>query len=266
MPFYNNDKCEEPAQVTLKTAGHKTFQITSSFWYQYPDGFTTKYRDGATGVQIRAHEGKSTTDLASVPSFLWGVLASYGPQLLPSLLHDQRCEDVRAAKARGEDGLFQMRSRADYEFRKALADVKVGRVRRRVFWTGVAMAKYLGYGRIRAVPLAAHIGVGVAALTGLVSSMFGTHWFGWETGDFGIVLGLTLIASVAWWRDWSLPIVAILAGPLLGAVIVFTYCVMFVVFFADGVVQTPAAIKKIWKAAIRTLRGTAAPITESPAA
>lgn len=263
MPFYRDHKCKDPAQVVLRTAGHKTFQITSSFWYQYPEGFSKKYRNGGTGVEVRTHRGKATTDLASVPSFLWGVLASYGPQLLPALLHDQRCEDIREAKLQGQHGLFRMRSKADYEFRKALADVGVGRVRRRVFWAGVAAGKYAGYGRFRCALLALHIGTGIGALCGLVLSRFGVHWFDWDTRDFGIVLALALIASAGWWRDWSLPVVAILAGPLLAAVVVFTYAVMFVVFFTDGVEQAPATIRKIWQAAARKLRGTPAPAAEA---
>lgn len=266
MPFYSNEECTEPARVTLRTAGHKTFQITSSFWYRYPESFTTKYLPGTEAVEVRAHQGKDTTDLASVPSFLWGVLASYGPQLLPALLHDQRCEDVRRAKRNGERGLFLMRSKADYEFRKALADVGVGRVRRRVFWAGVALGKYARHGRARGLLLLApHLAIGMAAMTGVVLSLFGVDWFGWDTRDLGIVLGAALIASAAWWRDWSLPVVAILAGPLLAALVVFTYAVMAVVFFTDGAEQTPVTVRKIWTAVVAKLRARRAPAVEQAA-
>ena len=33
--------------------------------------------------------------------------------------------------------------------------------------------------------------------------------------QFAIVLGASFVASAFWWRDWRLPVVAILAGPLL---------------------------------------------------
>lgn len=266
MPFYSNEECTEPAQVTLRTAGHKTFQVTSSFWYRFPEGFAKKYLPDSRAVEVLEHKGKDTTDLASVPSFLWGVLASYGPQLLPALLHDQRCEDVRKAKKRGRRGLFLMRSKADYEFRKALADVGVGRVRRRVFWAGVALGKYAHYGRVRGLLLLApHLAIGMAAMTGVVLSLFGVDWFGWDTRDLGIVLGAAVIASAAWWRDWSLPVVAILAGLLLAALIVFTYAVMAVVFFTDGVEQAPATIRKVWTAVAAKLTARKAPAVE-PAA
>jgi hypothetical protein len=32
------------------------------------------------------------TDLASVPPFLWGVIASYGHHTLPAILHDVLCD------------------------------------------------------------------------------------------------------------------------------------------------------------------------------
>jgi hypothetical protein len=132
-----------------------------------------------------------------------------------------------------------------------------------VFWAGVAAQKYAAYGRLRCALLGLHIGVGISALVGLVLSVFGRHWLGLDAREFGIVLGLALIASVGWWRDWSLPVVAILAGPLLAAVTVFTYVVVIVVFFTDGVEQAPATIRKIWNAAARKLKGTSGPAAEA---
>ncbi|WP_112263936.1 DUF1353 domain-containing protein [Lentzea terrae] len=269
MPFYKTNTCEETAQVTLETAGPKTFRIKEPFWYQYPEGFSKTYRNGDVGVEISAHEGETTTDLASVPSFLQGVLASYGPHLLPALLHDQRCEEIRAKKRKGEKGLFLKRSTADYEFRKALADVGVGPVRRRVFWAGVALGKYFSYGPHRCLLLLLHLSIGIAALAGLALTAFGVHWLGLDTLWFG-VLGFALVVSAFWGRDWSLPMIGILAGPLLISVILFTYAVMFVVFFWDGARQTPAAIrkarawiKKLWEGAARKVRGTSGPATEA---
>lgn len=270
MPFYKSAQSREPVQVTLETAGHKTFRIKEPFWYEYPEDFSKTYRNGDAGVEIKAHQGEATTDLASVPSFLWGVLASYGPQLLPALLHDQRCEEIRVEKRTGRNGLFLERSTADYEFRKALADVGVGPVRRRVFWAGVALGKYFSYGPHRCVLLLLHLSIGIAALVGLALTAFGVHWLGRNATWFLIVLGIALIASAVWVRDWSLPVVGILAGPLLISVILFTYAVMFVVFFWDGARQTPATIRKaragirkLWKAAGRKLRGVPAPAAKA---
>ncbi|GGM75184.1 hypothetical protein GCM10011609_08910 [Lentzea pudingi] len=265
MPFFSSKQCTEPAQAALKVLGDKTFQITSSFWYRIPAGFTKKYLPDSPLIEVRAHQGKATTDLASVPSFLWGVLASYGPHLMPALLHDQRCEDVRIAKKAGEGNPFLLRSKADYEFRKALAEAGVGRVRRRVFWAGVAFGKYLSYGRGRGLLLAPHVVIGMAAQVGLLLSLFGVRWMDREPRDFAVVLGLALLASAAWWRDWSLPFVAILAGPLLVSLIVFTYVVTIIVFFTDGAEQAPATIRKLWTALAAKLTARKAPAVE-PAA
>ncbi|MGW6441674.1 DUF1353 domain-containing protein [Lentzea sp. NPDC055074] len=252
MPFFSSRQCTEPAQVVLKAVGDKTFQITSAFWYRIPAGFTKKYLPDSPLIEVRAHQGKATTDLASVPSFLWGVLASYGPHLMPALLHDQRCEDVRLAKEAGEGDLFLLRGKADYEFRKALAESGVGRVRRRVFWAGVAFGKYLAYGRLRGLLLLApHVGIGIAAQVGLVLSLAGHGWLGLERRDFALVLALSLLASAAWWRDWSLPFTAILIGPLLVSLIVVTYVVTSIIFITDGAEKAPATIRRIWKALAR---------------
>lgn len=108
-------------------------------------------------------------------------------------------------------------------------------MRRRVFWVGVALGKYLAHGRARgALLLLPHIVIGMGALVGMVASMLGWHWFGWKTRQFAIVLGASLVASVFWWRDWRLPVVAILAGPLLIAAMLVSYGAESMVFITDG--------------------------------
>ncbi|MFD4669992.1 DUF1353 domain-containing protein [Lentzea sp. NPDC058450] len=232
MPFFKEENSVEAADVVLKVVGDKTFRLTKPFWYTYCKDVNKRYRYEGDGVQINAHVDPATTDLASVPTFLWGVLASYGRQLLPALLHDQRCEDVRKAL---KCCRFRMRSQADHEFHRALRDVGVGRMRRRVFWVGVALGKYWAYGRARCLLLLLpHVLIGLAGLAGLVASLLGFHWFGVEAREFGLVLGASLAASVFWWRDWRLPVVAILAGSLLIPVMIFTYGAACIVFFTDG--------------------------------
>ncbi|WP_129339338.1 DUF1353 domain-containing protein, partial [Cellulomonas endophytica] len=77
----------------------------------------------------------SVTDLASVPEALWGVLASYGRQTLPALLHDHRTglvAGVRTAPARR-----RARREADDLFLRTLEVQGSGPVRRRLLWAGV---------------------------------------------------------------------------------------------------------------------------------
>lgn len=108
----------------------------------------------------------NTTDLASVPGFLWGILAPYGRHLRPALLHDHRCAvaegvlpedaDNRDAAGRpmppGRTGV-QVRTEADDLFREALRSEGVGPARSWMFWTGVCFGRFWLYARWRALGL-----------------------------------------------------------------------------------------------------------------
>lgn len=78
------------------------------------------------------------TDLATVPPFLWGVVASYGRQTLPAILHDMLCyasalpEQPRAYRRAA-------RRAADAIFRDTLRDSGSGVVRRWLMWAGVRL-------------------------------------------------------------------------------------------------------------------------------
>lgn len=75
------------------------------------------------------------TDLASVPAVLWGVIASYGRQTLPAVLHDLLYEAARSApratRAR------RLRREADTLFRVTLRATGAGPVRQWLMWAGV---------------------------------------------------------------------------------------------------------------------------------
>lgn len=76
------------------------------------------------------------TDLATVPTILWGVVASYGRQTLPAIIHDQLCVVSREG---GPPSAFTHRARreADQVFLETLAQSGTGPVRRWLMWTGV---------------------------------------------------------------------------------------------------------------------------------
>lgn len=78
------------------------------------------------------------TDLATVPSFLWGVVASYGRQTLPAILHDMLCY---ASALPEQPPAYRRNARrlADALFRTTLADSGSGVVRRWIMWTGVRL-------------------------------------------------------------------------------------------------------------------------------
>ena len=84
-----------------------------------------------------------TTDLASVPKFLWGVVPSYGRHTLPALMHDTLCQEAETEQQeRPEVAPYSRfeRRRADQLFRVALADAaNMGLVRRWLMWAAVRL-------------------------------------------------------------------------------------------------------------------------------
>jgi hypothetical protein len=150
------------------------WQVRTSFGYRAEDGryFVVPAQTGDVGSR------GNSTDLASVPGFLWGILAPYGRQLRPAVLHDHRCDvadgvieddaDNRDAAGRPVPpgrSRTQLRTEADDLFREALRAEGVGPARSWMFWTGVAYGRFFLYARVRAIVLAAL--VFAAAVLGL---------------------------------------------------------------------------------------------------
>lgn len=114
------------------------FEVLGEFGYTSkapePGGVPVWRRSAVEHLVPRGME----TDLATVPSFLWGVVASYGRQTLPAVLHDMLCY---ASALPGQPPPYRRNSRrlADALFRTTLADSGSGVVRRWIMWTGVRL-------------------------------------------------------------------------------------------------------------------------------
>ena len=124
------------------------------------------------------------TDLASVPSFLWGVVASYGRQTLPALLHDMLCY---AAAQPDQPAAYRRRARrqADDLFRTTLRASGSGFVRRWLMWTAVRL-----FGRKSVAACFA-----LLVLAGLVELAPG---FTWQPVRYAIVVaGAALLMACA---------------------------------------------------------------------
>jgi hypothetical protein len=138
MPFVHEDGSEVTA-VSLLQRDARRFQLVSGFFYVEPD----------TGVryEIPAHDtsrppgpaGENSTDLASVPIFLWGLIPSYGLQTRAALLHDELSR--RANTLGGEDG-WRLRRQADRLFRVALLESEVPLLRALLMWCAVSADRY----------------------------------------------------------------------------------------------------------------------------
>ena len=116
------------------------FKVLSEFGYtsqppeQAADG-SSFWRPAAIEHRVPLH---MDTDLATVPSFLWGVVASYGRQTLPAILHDMLCY---GSQLPGQPRPFRRKARreADTLFRETLRDSGSGVVRRWLMWAGVRL-------------------------------------------------------------------------------------------------------------------------------
>jgi hypothetical protein len=190
MPFVTSEQDDTDPIVELAVVPPRRFRLLMGFGYRAEDG---SFWDVPT-------DGMST-DLASVPTPLWSLLASYGRQTRPALLHDhisgqaESLPDRRAA--------FDLRAQGDRLLRESLESEGVRSGSRRwTFWTGVTLGKY------------AHHGTATAKILGLSSLV--VLWVAWVLVSASVFTalpwwwaGLALVVSVALWvanpdlrRDW----------------------------------------------------------------
>jgi hypothetical protein len=189
MPFVHEDGSEVTA-VSLLQRDARRFQLVRGFAYVHP-------RTGRR-YEIPPHDtsrppgpnGENSTDLASVPMFLWGLIPSYGLQTRAALLHDVL--SARANALGGDEG-WQLRREADRLFRISLVESEVAILRAVLMWCAVVADRYRlrVFGLRRAVLGTGQLAVGVLAVYAAVV--------------LPIVLG-----SPFWFALFALP--AVLAG------------------------------------------------------
>ncbi|WP_448630528.1 DUF1353 domain-containing protein [Cellulomonas soli] len=114
------------------------FEVIREFGYtELPaDRGTQQHPQWSAGAVQHLVPRGMETDLASVPMFLWGVIASYGRQTLPALLHDRLCW---AAQQPDQPAPYRRRARrqADDQFRRTLRASGSGLIRRWLMWAAV---------------------------------------------------------------------------------------------------------------------------------
>jgi hypothetical protein len=162
MPFVHEDG-SEVTSVALLQRDARRFQLVRGFWYVDP-GTGRRY-------EIPAHDtsrppgadGENSTDLASVPMFLWGLVPSYGLQTRAALLHDVLAQ--RAGEIGGVAG-WELRREADRLFRVALIESEVPLLRALIMWCAVSMGRYThaGFGTWRAILGTLQLAVGVLSV------------------------------------------------------------------------------------------------------
>ncbi len=170
--FYAAGGTLEPADIELKVYGFTTFQVLKPFVYV----------DRQNEVwPIPPNEGTDTTDLASVPQLLWGLVASYGRQLAPALMHDYYCElaNKRRQQAGGDqkeiDAAYADRRATDLRFREALRVEKMAWYRSNVFWAAVTFDRYKSF-KLPAAVLFVLQAVAVAVGVIWAGALWLSHW------------------------------------------------------------------------------------------
>lgn len=120
-------------EILLRQVSPNSWQLREGFRYEVPaharkEGEPAEYPVPPHDLRRGPEEGNST-DLASVPAWLWWFIASHGSHTRPALLHDHLIDldDVPD-------------KRADYLFRVALMESDVHFVRRWLMWTAVSLA------------------------------------------------------------------------------------------------------------------------------
>ncbi|MBI5160814.1 MAG: DUF1353 domain-containing protein [Micrococcales bacterium] len=165
MPFV--DTAGRPLdQTPLLYRGGPWFQLTEGFaWVDPADG--TAWAVPPHDPSRPPSDPGNGTDLASVPPFLWGLVASYGRQTLPAILHDRLVDDVPEAAPAGER--MRRRREVDEVFRRALVDAGVPDVRARTMWCAVRLQAYWRIRPALGALLTAQFLVGVAACVAAVA-------------------------------------------------------------------------------------------------
>jgi hypothetical protein len=189
MPFTGEDG-RRLDRVHLVQRAPGTFQLTRSFTYLEAG------RPESERITVRAHDetkpakGSNATDLASVPPFLWGLIASHGRHTSAALLHDQlwwECLNPDAAL------WIEQRREADRLFRVALREIGTTPLRTALLWSAVSLEKYVGPRPWQALLMGAHVLLGTAVLWLALSGLLG-----WTGLALLPVPGLT---ALLWRRD-----------------------------------------------------------------
>jgi hypothetical protein len=180
------------------------------------------------------------TDLASVPSIFWSLIASYGRQTAPAIVHDAECWRVKLRARSGvsaSDALAD-RERVDRRFRLGLRELDVPPFRAWIMWTFVSFERYAKHSIARLIGLILIAAVGLALVVFSPIALIALH----QPVIAAISLVLPLATSAVTGRHWRLMVWASYAGALLlpvavlqvGAYVPYSVLETIVWFLADG--------------------------------
>jgi hypothetical protein len=209
----------------------RLFQLEQGFaWIDPRNGARTDIP--AHDISRPATDPHNATDLASVPSFLWGLVASYGHQTLPAILHDalsDRADEAAPAQQ------FLVRRAADDAFRVALRESGVTTLRATTMWTVVSMQRYLRFRPPLGALLVVQVVLGALAVIAAVALGLLGH-------PFMLLIGLApAVLALAWARDAGMVMAASYLSALYSPLILsaalssaIEYLIALLVFLLGG--------------------------------
>ncbi|MFD1213734.1 DUF1353 domain-containing protein [Arthrobacter sp. GCM10027362] len=225
MPFYQDAAAARPLTgIHLVQRTRRQFQLAEPIYY--------RRRGGIGVVTVRAHdltrgpEGNSS-DLASVPTWMWGLIASYGRQSAPALLHDQRLAETRELPA---PVALQQRRIYDEEFRQALLETDVAQLRARLMWAAVSAANFLSHTRIRGKLMVAGIAAGsLGLLAGAGFSLAGG-----SPAPAAAAVTAIAVLSAPWGRDWAVVATLSMAFGIFGPVLAVAWAGQLLLWLCES--------------------------------
>ncbi|MGR0221251.1 DUF1353 domain-containing protein [Agromyces sp. ZXT2-6] len=201
MPFLRDDGAPlDELLLAQRPADGYRFEVRDAIVYVDPAS-GRRYRAPAAG---EGPPPAGVTDLASVPSPLWGFIASYGRQSAPAVLHDAQS---RAAEALGDRrrALLQRRD-DDLVFRRALLEQGVPRMRAWLMWAWVSADRERVYAGATGWLLLGQVGLGVLVVAAsVVLAVIAGPWW--------LALAIVPAAAALPWRGLA-PLIVTLTYPL----------------------------------------------------
>lgn len=228
MPFF--DEHDEPlTRIFLVQRSPRLFQLLR------PISFLEAGRPESQRVRVPAHDidkpavGDNATDLASVPTFLWGLIASYGRQTGAALLHDHLSGEARLSDP--ADGI-RLRRVADRLFGVALQESGVPRLRAWIMRSWVGIEKFGEFRPWQGRLMVAHVVLGVLSIYAAIAIAVG--W--WSPLWMLVLLFLPAVSTVLWWRDALAMVVIIYTGAVLSPVMIVAAIGQVVLLVLEGAV------------------------------
>lgn len=173
-------------------------------------------------------EPGNRTDLASVPSLFWSLIASYGRQTAPAIVHDAECWSVRVGGFTPDEALAR-RERIDRRFRLGLRELAVPPFMAWLMWTFVSFERYQKHSIPRFIGMLLLGSLGLLLVVAAVVLALVGH-------PLGLLLALLPLAtSAVGGRHWQLLLWASYAGALMVPVAAFSLLAYIPFFIVENV-------------------------------